>query len=53
MIESYASLKSFVPRDSNQRDGDESNGFKPRNAELDFHGKKRCNDTHQSTAASC
>lgn len=50
LIESYASLKSFVPKDPAKRDkDDDGNGFKPRNAEVDFHGKKRCNDTHQST----
>jgi transposase len=50
LIESYASLKSFVPKDPNRRDpDDEGNGFKPRNAAVDFHGQKRCNDTHQSS----
>jgi transposase len=26
----------------------DANGFKPRNAEVDFHGQKRTNETHQS-----
>ena len=26
----------------------EANGFKPRNVEVDFHGQKRSNETHQS-----
>jgi|ERR1700733_1533576 len=50
LIESYASLKSFVPKDTKNRDkDDDGNGFKPRNPEVDFHGQKRSNDTHQST----
>ncbi len=59
MIESHASLKSFKPKDvgddkkgnDDQRDGDKSdgNGFKPRNAEVNFHGQKRSNATHAST----
>jgi transposase len=50
LIESYASLKSFVPKDrSNQDPGDDGNGFKPRNPEVSFHGQKRSNDSHHST----
>ena len=52
MIESHASLKSFKPKDNDdRRDGDRSdgNGFKPRNAEVNFHGQKRSNATHAST----
>jgi transposase len=55
LIESYASIKSFVPKDKDEdedEDEDEprdSNGFKPRNAALDFHGQRRSNATHQST----
>ena len=52
MIESHASLKSFKPRDGDDhRQGGKSddNGFKPRNAEVDFHGHKRSNATHAST----
>lgn len=50
LIESYASLKSFQPIDaSGDEDGSsDSNGFKPRNAEVDFKGHKRSNQTHQS-----
>jgi transposase len=36
LIESYASLKSFRPKDKSDRDPE------------DFHGKKRKNDTHES-----
>lgn len=60
MIESFASAKSFQPKP--QADASESNndgssgpgvagdgqGFKPRNVEVDFHGQKRTNETHQS-----
>jgi len=45
LIEAWASMKSFVPKDGS--------GPPPagggRNAERDFHGEKRCNDTHAST----
>ena len=45
LIEAWASLKSFVPKDGS--------GPPPagggRNAERNFHGQKRTNDTHAST----
>ena len=45
LIEAWASLKSFQPKDGS--------GTPPtgggRNAERDFHGEKRSNDTHAST----
>ena len=46
LIEAYASIKSFKPRDAKDSDQNDSNGFKGRNAEVDFHGQKRSNDTH-------
>ncbi len=50
LLESYASIKSFKPKDNDQDDaGGDSNGFKSRNAEVDFHGQKRSNATHRST----
>ncbi len=55
LIESYASLKSFkpiAPARPDDRDppvGDDSNGYKPRNAAVDFHGQKRSNATPRST----
>lgn len=50
LIESYASIKSFVPKEqADKKDPDASNGFKSRNAEVDFHGQKRSNETHIST----
>ena len=49
LIESYASLKSFKPKDADEDDSGDNNSFKPRNAEADFHGQKRSNATHRST----
>ena len=50
LIEAWASMKSFVPKDGGDRppgEGDNQGGG--RNAERDFHGEKRKNDTHCST----
>ena len=50
LIEAWASMKSFVPKSGG---GDPpsgtSSGSGSRNAERDFHGEKRRNDTHSST----
>ena len=43
LIEAWASMKSFRPKDS---DDDSGPG---RNAERDFHGEKRSNESHEST----
>jgi len=46
LLEAWASHKSFRPKD------DEGSGPPPgagRNAERDFHGERRTNETHQST----
>lgn len=48
LIESLASAKSFRPKEESEDKPDDSNGFKPRNAEVDFHGVKRTNATHSS-----
>ena len=48
MIESHAAAKSFQPKDADGDTPTDSNGFQPRNAEVDFHGQKRSNDTHES-----
>jgi transposase len=61
MIESLASAKSFQPKPKPtvaDKDGpsdsagtnaaSDGQGFKPRNVEVDFHGQKRTNETHQS-----
>jgi transposase len=50
LIEAYASIKSFVPKDRDKNGPGDSNGFKSRNAEVDFHGQKRSNETHESTS---
>ncbi len=46
LIEAWASLKSFKPRDGSDDEPPAGGG---RNAETDFHGKKRSNETHAST----
>ena len=46
LIESWASLKSFRPKD----EGSQPPSSSGRNPEVDFHGEKRCNDTHVSTS---
>jgi hypothetical protein len=46
LIEAWASLKSFKPKSG---DSEEPPGSGGRNAERDFHGEKRRNDTHAST----
>jgi transposase len=45
LIEAWASLKSFRSKDGS----DEPPADGGRNAEADFHGKKRSNETHAST----
>src|SRR5437764_12558748 len=48
LIEAWASMKSFVPKDgSGEPPAGNSGGS--RNAERDFHNEKRKNDTHSST----
>jgi transposase len=50
LIESWASLKSFVRKDGADREKVESAREEDRgNPTVDFHGEKRCNETHQST----
>jgi transposase len=49
MIESMASMKSFRPQEENDDEkDDDANSFKSRNADVDFHGQKRSNNTHAS-----
>ena len=47
LIEAWASMKSFVPKDGKGKPPSAAGGG--RNAERDFHGEKRKNDTHFST----
>jgi transposase len=50
LIEAWASMKSFLPKDDNHPpSGKGHSGGGGRNAERDFHGEKRKNDTHSST----
>jgi transposase len=52
LIEAWASMKSFVPKDGRKPrsgKGGGEGGSGGRNAERDFHGEKRRNDTHSST----
>jgi transposase len=46
LIEAWASMKSFKPKDGADEPPAESGG---RNRETDFHGEKRLNETHAST----
>jgi len=44
LLEAWASMKSFQPKDTDDNSDDESG----RNPSLDFRGQKRSNDTHAS-----
>ena len=46
LIEAWASMKSVKPKDGSGEPPAQGGG---RNAETDFHGQKRSNDTHAST----
>jgi transposase len=47
LIEAWASMKSFKPKD--EKPGDRPPTDDPGNPTVDFHGEKRSNETHQST----
>jgi transposase len=57
LIEAWASMKSFVPKNPPANEDQEKGSGAPpadgtgtgRNAERDFHGEKRTNETHGST----
>lgn len=52
LIDAWASMKSFKPKDGGPDDGNDAGGSgntKGRNAERDFRKEKRSNDTHAST----
>jgi transposase len=50
LIESWASLKSFVRKDgADHKKVQAAKDQDPGNPSISFHGEKRCNDTHQST----
>jgi len=46
LIKAWASMKSFRPKDGSDEPPSDGGG---RNAEADFHGEKRSNETHAST----
>jgi transposase len=48
MVEGWASLKSFQPKDESER-GNNDKPDDPGNPTVNFHGQKRSNKTHQST----
>jgi hypothetical protein len=48
MVEGWASLKSFQPKDAAERDSNDKPDD-PGNPTVNFHGQKRSNKTHQST----
>jgi hypothetical protein len=50
LIESWPSLKSFVRKDGgDEKKVREAKDDDPGNPTVNFHGEKRCDDTHQST----
>src|SRR3981081_2144495 len=49
LIEAWASMKSFVPKEGRKPASGKGRGRGGRNTERDFHGEKRRNDTHSST----
>ena len=49
LIEAWASMKSFVPKDGSGKPPPAGGFGAGRNAERDFHGERRRNDTHAST----
>jgi transposase len=46
LLEAWASVKSFQPKDQGKRDGSPPDD--PRNPTVNFHGEKRSNETHES-----
>ena len=46
LVEAWAGLKSFQPKDQDKQAPPPDD---PGNPTVNFHGQKRCNDTHQST----
>ena len=50
LIEAWASLKSFKPKDPGDSPPDGDGGAGGRNATVDFRGRKRSNETHASTS---
>jgi hypothetical protein len=49
LIEAWCSMKSFRPKEESDADGPGPDGPIGRNAEVNFRGEKRSNETHAST----
>ena len=49
LVEGWASLKSFQPKDKGRRGSGDDKPDDPGNPTVNFHGQKRSNETHQST----
>ena len=49
LVEAWASMKSFVPKNDNGPNNDDTDSSGGRNAERNFRGQRRKNDTHAST----
>ena len=49
LIEAWASMKSVKPKDGSRGHGEPPADGGGRNAEADFHGERRSNETHAST----
>ena len=49
LIEAWASMKSFAPKDGGDPPSGKGGGRGSRNPDRSFHGEKRKNDTHSST----
>lgn len=49
LVEGWASLKSFQPKDQGRRRSGDDKPDDPGNPTVNFHGQKRSNETHQST----
>ena len=50
LIEAWASMKSFKPKDGDDQPSDDPPAGGGRNVEVDFHGEKRSNATHASSS---
>ena len=50
LIEAWASMKSFKPKDGDDPPSDDPPAGGGRNVEVDFHGERRGNATHASTS---
>jgi len=48
LIEAWASMKSFQAKEHHDDSSDDSSNEGDRNPEIDFHGEKRTNKTHES-----